>query len=99
MTRWESKFVIAEKMGKGVFGFILPREISWKVHYVNGKQIKNWDDVTLYNFLNDEGKEGWEVATMSTHMSLRTGTLPVEHLYILLKRPLPQTEKPGPVTL
>jgi hypothetical protein len=87
MPKWEHKFIIAEKMGKGVFGFILPREISWKVHYVNGKQMKNWADVTLYNFLNEEGKDGWEVSTMATHMSVRTGTLPVEHLYIILKRP------------
>jgi hypothetical protein len=93
MTRWETKFVIAEKIGKGVFGFILPREISWKVHYVNGKQQQNWDDVTLFNYLNDEGKEGWEVASMSTHLSVRSGTLPIEHIYIILKRPLQQAER------
>ena len=87
MTKWKNKFVIAEKAGKGVFGFVLPREISWKVHYVNGKQQKNWQEVTLYNYLDKMGDEGWEVSAMSTHMTVRSGTLPVEHLYIVLKRP------------
>jgi hypothetical protein len=87
MQKWEHRFIIAEKYGKGVFGFVLPREISWKVHYVNGKQQPNWDDVTLYNYLDRVGEEGWEVVSMVSHMSIHTGTLPVEHLYIVIKRP------------
>lgn len=86
MQKWEHKFIVAEKHGKGIFGFVLPKEISWKVHYVNGKQQQNWVDTTLYNYLEEKGKEGWEVATMNAHMSVRTGSLPVEHLYIVLKR-------------
>jgi hypothetical protein len=86
MKKWEYKFLIAEMHGKGIFGFALPRDISWKVHYVNGKQQKNWTDTTLYNYLESAGAEGWEVGAMSGHMSVRTGTLPVEHLYIVLKR-------------
>ncbi len=35
MQRWEYKLIISEKHGKGIFGFVLPKEISWKVHYVN----------------------------------------------------------------
>ena len=90
MDKWEYKFVISEKHGKGIFGFVLPREISWKVHYVNGKQMKNWADVTLYNYLNEKGLEGWEVTDMTSHLSVRSGALPVEHLYIILKRPKAQ---------
>jgi hypothetical protein len=86
MDKWEYKFVIAEKHGKGIFGFVLPKEISWKVHYVNGKQVKNWSDVTLYNFLSDMGNDGWEVSEMTSHLSVRSGALPIEHLYIILKR-------------
>jgi hypothetical protein len=88
MQRWEHRFVIAEKYGKGVFGFVLPKEISWKVHYVNGKQQCNWDELTLYNYLDQAGREGWEVVAMSPHLSIRSGTLPIEHLYIMLKREL-----------
>lgn len=87
MQKWENKFIIAEKHGKGIFGFVLPREISWKVHYVNGKVQQNWSDVTLYNYLDERGAEGWEVAAMTSHMSVRSGSLPVDHLYISLKRP------------
>ena len=87
MIKWEHKFIIAEKYGKGIFGFVLPREISWKVHYVDGKQQQNWSGITLYNYLDKMGGEGWEVAAMSTHISIRSGSLPVEHLYVMLKRP------------
>jgi hypothetical protein len=86
MQKWEYQFLIAEKYGKGIFGFVLPREISWKVHYVNGKQQQNWNDLTLYNYLNKMGEQGWDVSNMTSHMSVRTGTLPVEHLYMVLKR-------------
>lgn len=41
MTKWEYQFLIAEKYGKGIFGFVLPKEISWKIHYINGKQQQN----------------------------------------------------------
>ncbi len=87
MTHWEHQFIVAEKHGKGVFGFALPREISWKVHYVNGKQQPNWDDLTLYNYITKMGKAGWEVVSMVSHVNIRTGQLPVEHLYVVLKRP------------
>jgi hypothetical protein len=86
MRKFEHRFIIAEKAGKGIFGFVLPREISWKVHYVNGKQQQNWQEVTLYNYLDRMGEEGWEVASMSTHVSVRTGQLPIEHLYVIIKR-------------
>ena len=86
MEKWEHQFLIAEKHGKGIFGFVLPREISWKVHYFNGRQQSNWLDLTLFNYLAKAGDEGWEVATLSSHVSMRTGTLPIEHLYIVLKR-------------
>ncbi len=87
MQTWEHKFLIAEKHGKGIFGFVLPKDISWKIHYVNGKVQKNWTDITLYNYLNDEGAKGWESVSVTSHMSIRSGTLPVEHLYIIMKRP------------
>jgi hypothetical protein len=87
MTKWEYQFLIAEKYGKGIFGFVLPKEISWKIHYINGKQQQNWGDVTLFNYLVKMGEQGWEVAAMTSHMSVRSGTLPVEHLYIVLKKP------------
>lgn len=83
---WEYKLIISEKHGKGIFGFALPKEISWKVHYVNGKSQKNWTDITLYNYLNEKGKKGWEVISFNSHMTIRTGALPIEHLYIMLKR-------------
>lgn len=89
MQTWEHKFIIAEKAGKGIFGFVLPREISWKVHYVNGKQQQNWIDTTLYNYLDDLGQKGWEMVTMTSHVNIRSGTLPIEHLYIVMKRQLP----------
>ncbi|MBD3344274.1 MAG: DUF4177 domain-containing protein [Chitinivibrionales bacterium] len=84
--QWEHKFIIAERHGKGIFGFVLPKEISWKVHYVNGKQQKNWQDITLYNYLAKSGDNGWEVVSMVSHVCIRSGTLPVEHLYIIMKR-------------
>jgi len=86
MKKWEHKFIISERSGKGIFGFALPKEISWKVHYVDGKVQQNWQEITLYNFLDKMGKEGWEVVNMSTHMSIRSGSLPIEHIYIILKR-------------
>lgn len=84
--KWEYQFLIAEKHGKGIFGFVLPKDISWKVHYVNGKVLKNWTDVTLFNYLNEQGEEGWELVGIDPHMSIRSGTLPVEHLYLVMKR-------------
>ncbi len=78
--------VIAEKHGKGVFGSLIPREISWKVHYVDGKAVQNWEDITLYNYLDKAGEEGWETVTMTSHVVIRTGSLPVEHMYVMLKR-------------
>ena len=86
MDKWEHQFIIAEKFGKGIFGHVLPKEVSWKVHYVNGEKMKNWIDLTLYNYLNKIGEQGWEVTAMATHNIIRTGTLPVEHLYITVKR-------------
>lgn len=86
MPSYEHRFIIAEKHGKGIFGFSLPREISWKVHYVNGKVQQNWTDITVYNYLNEEGLKGWEVVSVNNHMSIRSGTLPEEHLYIVMKK-------------
>lgn len=87
MQAWEYQFVIAEKYGKGIFGGLMPKEISWKVHYVNGKTLPNWDDMILYSYLSKMGEEGWEVVDISTHITIRTGSLPIEHLYLILKRP------------
>jgi hypothetical protein len=87
MDKWEHQFIIGEKFGKGIFGHVLPKEVSWKVHYVNGEKLQNWTDMTLYNYLNKIGDLGWEVVTMTSHTIIRTGTLPVEHLYIVAKRP------------
>jgi hypothetical protein len=86
MQKWEHKFIIAEKHGKGIFGFMLPREISWKIHYVNGRQQQNWTDVTLYNYLDEKGQDGWEVVSMTSHMSVRSGSLPIEYLYLIMKK-------------
>ena len=86
MVKWEQQFIIAEKYGKGVFGYVMPKEVSWKVHYVNGENLKNWTDVTLYNYLSKIAEQGWEITTMTSHTIIRTGTLPVEHLYIIAKR-------------
>ena len=93
MQQWEYQFLIAEKYGKGIFGFVLPKEISWKVHYINGKQQNNWADVTLFNYLNKAGIDGWEVVNLSPHINMRSGMLPVEHLYIILKRPRTEDQK------
>jgi hypothetical protein len=89
MPKWEYQIVVAEKYGKGIFGHVLPKEVSWKVHYVNGETTQNWADVTMYNYLNKMGEQGWEVCAMSPHTVIRTGTLPVEHLYITLKKEKP----------
>ena len=56
MQKWSVKVIIAERHGKGIFGFVIPREVSWKVHYVNGKQQANWQEITLYNYLEKMGK-------------------------------------------
>jgi len=87
MDKFEHQFIVAEKHGKGIFGHVLPKEVSWKVHYVNGEVIKNWTDLTLYNYLSKIGEQGWEVTAMTSHTIIRTGSLPVEHLYIMAKRP------------
>ena len=60
MQKWEYQFIIAEKYGKGIFGHVLPKEASWKVHFVNGENLSNWTDITLYNYLNKIGEQGWE---------------------------------------
>lgn len=86
MNKWEHQLIIAEKYGKGIFGHVLPKEVSWKVHYVNGEKITNWTDMTLYNYLNRIGEQGWEVVGTTSHTIIRTGTLPVEHLYVTAKR-------------
>lgn len=86
MAKIEHRFLVAEKHGKGVFGLLIPREVSWKVHYVDGKQVKNWEDQTLYNYLAKAGENGWRVVSMVPHVSIRTGTFPVEHLYIAMTR-------------
>jgi len=86
MKKIEHQFIIAEKYGKGVFGHVLPKEVSWKVHYVNGETMQNWIDLTLYNYLAKIGEQGWEVSAMATHTIIRTGSLPVEHLYITAKK-------------
>ena len=86
MRKWEYQFIIAEKYGKGIFGHVLPKEASWKIHYVNGEHLPNWTDVTLYNYLNKIGEQGWEVVTMTTHTIIRTGSFPVEHMYITAKK-------------
>lgn len=84
--KFEHQFIIAEKYGKGVFGHVLPKEVSWKVHYVNGETVSNWTDTTLYNYLAKLGEQGWEVTAMTSHTIIRTGTLPVEHLYLTAKK-------------
>lgn len=86
MEKWEHQLIIAEKYGKGIFGHVLPKEVSWKVHYVNGESQQNWTDVSLYNYLNKIGEQGWEVVSTTSHTIIRTGTLPVEHLYIMAKK-------------
>lgn len=86
MGKWEYQFITAEKYGKGVFGHVMPKEISWKVHYVNGDKMQNWTDITLFNYLNKIGEQGWEVINVTPHTIIRTGTLPVEHLYLIAKR-------------
>ena len=86
MKKFEYQFIIAEKSGKGIFGHVLPKEASWKVHYVNGDHLQNWTDVTLYNYLNKIGEQGWEVVAMTNHTIIRTGTLPIEHIYLTAKR-------------
>jgi hypothetical protein len=87
MTKFEHQFIIAEKYGKGIFGHVLPKEVSWKVHYVNGEVLQNWTDSTLYNYLAKIGDLGWEVTAMTSHTIIRTGSLPVEHLYVTAQRP------------
>lgn len=86
MEKWEHQFIIAEKYGKGIFGHVLPKEVSWKVHYVNGESLQNWTDITLYNYLTKMGEQGWEVTAMTAHTIIRSGTLPVEHLYVTAKK-------------
>lgn len=86
MVKWEHRLVIAEKHGKGVFGALVPREISWKVHYVDGKPLSNWEDVTLFNYMGKLGEEGWESVSMMSHVVIRSGSLPVEHMYVMFKR-------------
>lgn len=86
MPKWEYQMIIAEKHGKGIFGMVLPKETSWKVHYVNGQSLSNWEDITLYNYLNKIGEQGWEIFSMVPHMIIRSGTLPVEHMYVTAKR-------------
>jgi hypothetical protein len=86
VQKWKHRVLVAERHGKGVFGFLIPREVSWKVHYVDGKNLSNWEDVTLYNYLEEAGDDGWCVASMLPHVTIRTGSFPVEHLYIILKK-------------
>lgn len=87
MEKWEYLFIIGEKYGKGVFGHVLPKEASWKIHYINGESQANWADVTLYNYLNKIGDQGWEVVSSVPQTIIRSGAFPVEHLYVTAKRP------------
>jgi len=39
-------------------------EESWRFHYFNKEEVRNWDQgqsPTLIDFLNQQGRNGWEV--------------------------------------
>lgn len=87
MQKWEYLFLKAE----------IAHE-DWRARYVNGEEIKNWQaGITLYDFANRLGEEGWELITAPYGY---TYSEPHNTLYetyrLVFKRPLPAPPR-GPL--
>jgi hypothetical protein len=55
MQKWEYLFLTVFRVGD-----------VWKVGIVNGKEIPKWiQGVSLYDFVNERGEEGWELISAS----------------------------------
>ena len=74
MAKWEYLTVQL-----GYFGF---NNDKFAPQFVNGKELPDWKRRSLSEYLDQLGKEGWE---MSGAMSTWSGT--VNHLFF--KRPIP----------
>jgi hypothetical protein len=55
MQKWEYLFMTIFRVGD-----------AWKVGIVNGKEIPKWiQGVSLYDFVNERGEEGWELVSVN----------------------------------
>ncbi len=72
MTRWEYLTVQT-----GFFGL---NNNKIGPQFVNGQELKDWKKVSLPQFLNQLGTDGWE---MSSTLSVWSGT----STYLFFKRP------------
>ena len=64
MQKWEYLFLTVFRVGD-----------VWKVGIVNGKEIPKWiQGVSLYDFVNERGEEGWEL--ISANFSPSSPILP-----------------------
>jgi hypothetical protein len=36
-------------------------EGQWRVKFVNGDQVSRWESITVYDYVNKLGSEGWEL--------------------------------------
>ncbi len=76
-------------------------EESWRLHYFNNEEVRNWDQgqsPTLTDFLNQQGRNGWELISAIPEYELQKrtvgpGYIAGSHLAntmrMFFKRPLP----------
>jgi hypothetical protein len=60
--KWEYLFLTLAREPGGLFR----KGGSWKVKYVNGEELANWNDgPAFYDYCNQLGEEGWEIVGFS----------------------------------
>lgn len=55
MQKWEYLFVTCEYDNK-----------QWRPQYINGVELKNWQNITLYEYSNKLGDDGWEIVNITS---------------------------------
>ena len=76
MPNWEYLFVTCEYANQ-----------DWRPHYVNGEELsgnKKWPEMTIYEFSNLLGQQGWELVDWETTHNQHGTT---ESFRLVFKRP------------
>jgi hypothetical protein len=71
MQKWEYVVLYVDHVSKGL------TSIGWKVSHINGREVPNWKDGSLYfDYINRLGEQGWElIEAIRYGDSPRPGTL------------------------